>query len=130
MSYDEAEEDPEGRCRLRILLTEEEEVARLDAAVVESYAMNRSLLIFEAIQAGIKKSVINTLPRVSRRREVPVWVTRELKQQLKDLAESRSVTQQRLLRHFLFQYLTNPPWKENKSMSHPKLRLKSSSSRQ
>ena len=115
MSYDDAEEDPEGRCRLRILLTEEE-VARLDAAVVESYAVNRSLLVFEAIQAGIKRSVINTLPRVSRRREVPVWVTRELKQQVKHLAETHSVTQQRLLRHFLFQYLTKPPWKENKSM--------------
>jgi predicted DNA-binding protein len=115
MSYGNVEEDAEGRCRLRILLTEEE-IARLDAAVAESYAMNRSLLVFEAIQAGIKKSMINTLPSASKRREVAIWVTRELKQQVKHLAENHSVTQQRLLRHFLFQYLTNPPWKENKSM--------------
>jgi len=92
------------------LLTEEE-IEQLDCAVMESGALTRSLLVFEALKASLANSEIATLQRRSKRREVPIWITAELKSQVKDLARSHSVTQS-LLRHLLFRYLSQAPWNE------------------
>jgi len=72
--------------------------------------MNRSLIVFSAIRAGLINDEISTLQKRSKRREVPVWVTVELRNKVRELAIAHQVTQQSLLRHFLTQYLSEPPW--------------------
>ncbi len=98
------------RTRLRILLTEEE-IERLDSAVMESGALSRTLLVFEAIRAGLVKGETATMKKPSKRKAVPVWVTFDLKNRIKEAARANSVTQQSLVRHLLFQYIAHAPWK-------------------
>jgi metal-responsive CopG/Arc/MetJ family transcriptional regulator len=104
------------RVRIRILLTEDE-IRKLDSAVDESGAMNRSLLVSSAIQSGLMKNSIRTLQRNIKRREVPIWVTAEQKNKVRTLAKANQLSQQSLLRHFLHEYLTASPWERTENGS-------------
>jgi hypothetical protein len=107
------------RSKLRLLLTETD-AEQLGASVAESGACSRTLLIAEALRAGLanpnqalmcgKRSVI-----------VDAWVPTVLLGRLKEIAVTHHLPQQHLFRLFLFQYLALAPWNqdqtENKSTS-------------
>ena len=99
-----------GRGKLRVLLTECE-VERVDRAVAASGAWSRGLLIVEAVRAGLANPELK-LEDGRRLRRIDALVPRKLAARLKDAAALKNVTQQHLLRHFLFQYLTAAPWEQ------------------
>ena len=96
------------RCRIRLFLTEQE-LAELDRAVAESGAWTRSLLVAEAVHAGLLTQNL-TLKRERRRRRVPVRVPAKMLDGLRRLASSHDLTQQAILRHYLFRYIANKAW--------------------
>lgn len=98
------------RSRLRLILTESE-TAELDRAVAESGAIFRSLIIAEAIQAGLSRPADRTLTAERRCRRVDVWLPRGIGALVKRTAQAHKTTQQKLLRHFLFEYIASGPWK-------------------
>ncbi len=104
------------RSRLRILLTEQE-INLLDSAVAESYAVTRNLLVYSAIHEDLKTFKPETIQRPSRRREVPIWVPREMKSKVRELAKTHSISQQSILRHLLFQYITRAPWNNTENQA-------------
>jgi hypothetical protein len=104
------------RSRLRILLTEEE-INRLDPAVAESYAVTRNLLVCSAIHEGLKTFKPETIQKPSRHREVRIWVPKDMKNKIRELAETNSITQQTILRHLLFQYITRAPWNNTENQA-------------
>ncbi len=97
-----------GRGKLRVLLTECE-VERVDHAVAASGAWSRGLLIVEALRAGLANPELK-LDNGRRLRRIDALVPRKLVANLKNAAALNNVTQQHLLRHFLFQYLAAAPW--------------------
>lgn len=96
------------RSKVRLLLTEKE-AAELDRTVAESGALSRSLVIAGAIHTGLSNADF-TITQERRSRRVDVWVSRKLMTILRRAAITQAVTQQRLLRHFLFNYLADAPW--------------------
>ncbi len=97
------------RCsKLRVLLSECE-VERVEHAVAASGAWSRGLLIAEAVRAGLANPELK-LEGGRRLRRVDALVPRKLGLRLKEAAAANNVTQQRLLRHFLCQYLAAAPW--------------------
>ncbi|MGA3406121.1 MAG: hypothetical protein ABSD49_10370 [Candidatus Bathyarchaeia archaeon] len=101
--------DRKNRSRTRILLTRTE-LAQLHSAVIETRA-NKSFLVVEAIQRGLRESDYGNIP-TKRACKIDAWIPRDFKQRIKQLAEAYSVTQQSILRHFLFRYLKATPWKQ------------------
>ena len=94
----------EERVKIRLLLTESE-LETLDRAVSESGASNRSLIIFEALQAGLQVPT----PKIKwkkRNRRVDAWTSGEIKRRIAQLANEIGVTQQTLLRYFLATYIS------------------------
>ncbi len=98
------------RSRLRLILSESETV-KLDRAVADSGAMFRSLIIAEAINAGLSKHGNLTLTGEKRSRRVDVWLPKGIGELVKQAAQAHSTTQQNLLRHFLLEYVENGGWK-------------------
>ena len=99
----------ERRLRLFLLLTDSE-ADELERAARESGACSRSLVVTEAVKTGL----LNAEPKLrqeGRSRRVDVWIPRRVAVEFKQLAQKQGLTQARLLRHFLFQYLANAPWK-------------------
>ena len=92
------------RCKLKLLLTEEES-EKLANAVRTSGAPNRSLLILASIQAGLRGPKPLEL-QGKRSRVTYFWLSTLLLGEIRRLANERHVTQQKLLRHFLFTYLS------------------------
>ena len=94
----------EERVKIRLLLTESE-LETLDRAVSESGALNRSLIIFEAVQAGLQAPA----PKIKwkkRNRRVDAWTSGEIKRRIAQLANEIGVTQQTLLRYLLTTYIS------------------------
>jgi hypothetical protein len=87
------------------------EAERVDRAVVASGAWSRGLLIAEAVRAGLADPELK-LENGKRLRRIDALVPRKLASNLKNIAALNNVTQQHLLRHFLFQYLTAAPWEQ------------------
>lgn len=106
---------------MRLLLTEEE-LKRIDQALVESGALNRSLLILEAIQAGIANAALLRTVEGRRRWRVDFRIPRELKDKVQTVARRRHQTQQSLLRHLLFHYISRGPWLKSDSLEPADLR--------
>lgn len=103
-----------GRSRLRLFLTESE-TAELDRAVRESGALFRSLIIAEAIQAGLAGHADLVLIPQRRCRRVDVWMPKETEKRVRQVAAQHKTSQQELLRHLLFEYIRNGPWKANET---------------
>lgn len=97
-----------GRTKLRVLLTAAE-AERLDRAVEASGAWTRGLLIVEAVRAGLAKLELS-LGDGRRLRRIDTWAPRTLIASVRKLADENGVTQQQLLRQFLFQYIAAAPW--------------------
>jgi hypothetical protein len=97
-----------GRCRVRLLLTEEEAM-KLAEAVRVSGAPSRSLLILESLQAGLDTGNLTGLQR-RRNRPIPFWLPKEIMKETRNMAGRLKVSQQNLMRHFLFTYLASAPW--------------------
>jgi hypothetical protein len=95
------------RTKLRLLLTPTER-GKLDAAVLET-GTTRSLLILEAIQAGLADPNLKTTQE-KRNRRTDAWVPSPTKKKLRQLAATLNVTQQHLTRHILRAYLASAPW--------------------
>jgi hypothetical protein len=98
------------RSKLRLLLTESE-TERLNATSVQSGA-SRSLLISEAMRAGLANPN-QTFSHVRRSVIVDAWLPTRVVAALKRLAITYHLSQQHLLRLFLFQYLTAAPWEQH-----------------
>lgn len=101
-------------CRVRLLLTEDE-ASRVDSAVFNSGALSRALLVLEAVQFGLRLWANARGAQRRRSRRIEVRIPAELKSTVKDAAKRLGLTQQSLLRHFLFQYLTLSPWEQKSS---------------
>ena len=99
-----------GRGKLRVLLTECE-VERVDCAVAASGACSRGLLIVEAVRAGLANPELK-LEDGRRLRRIDALAPRKLIARLRYAAAAHNVTQQHLLRTYLFQYLTAAPWEQ------------------
>jgi hypothetical protein len=103
------------RCKVKLLLNEEESES-LAKAVRGSGTPNRSLLILESIQAKLHSP---TQPGLQRKRTKTLyfWLPTELMGEVRRLASELRVSQQNLIRYFLFTYLsqlerrTAPPTK-------------------
>jgi hypothetical protein len=92
-----------GKCRGLLLLTEGE--ARRLAASLTLTHLPRSFLIQEAIQAGLQTVDLANIP--GRRSKVLCFrLPTELLGRVRALAEELDTSQQTLLRHFLFTYLS------------------------
>lgn len=83
-----------------------------------SGAWSRGLLIVESVRAGLA----NPAPKLDngrRLRRVDALVPGSLAVSLKKFAADNGVSQQHLLRNFLFQYLAAAPWErgENEKQS-------------
>lgn len=96
------------RSAFELTLTDRE-LAELDAAVAESGAWTRSLLVSEAIHAGLLSNDLE-LTRQRRLRRVPVRVASSMLVEIRQLASSHGLTQQAVLRHLLFRFIANAPW--------------------
>jgi hypothetical protein len=101
--------------RLRLLLTQNE-LDHVDEAVTESGAQNRSLLVLEAIQANIT-GIMPGPVEGARCCRIDVRVPGEMRIKVKEVAALLGLTQQNLLRHLLFRYLTQAPWRTADSVS-------------
>ncbi len=100
---------------LRIHLTQAE-LRQLERAVNHSGAPSRAFLIFEAIQAGLRNT--NLREAQGRRvKKVNLRVPPEIKERIKQVAEYQAVTQQGLLRYFLFEYLASEPWRKTRTVT-------------
>ena len=103
------------RCKVKLLLNQEESES-LAQAVKTSGTPNRSLLLLESIQAKLHAP---TLPGLQRKRTKTLyfWLPTELMGEVRRLASELRVSQQNLIRYFLFTYLsqlerkTAPPTK-------------------
>jgi len=105
-----------GRCRVRLLLTEEE-ASRLAEAVQVSGAPSRSLLILESLQAGLHAQNLTGLQH-RRNHHITFWLPKEVMNEVRLIAGQLGVSQQSLMRHNLATYLAQPPWKANASNTH------------
>lgn len=97
----------ESRAKLRLLLTPSE-LEKIDAAVRDT-GTTRSLLILEALQAGLADSNLN-INQEKRDCRVDAWATGSMKEKLRLLAARLNVTQQYLTRTVLLTYLASAPW--------------------
>jgi hypothetical protein len=102
---------PTRRVRLFIFLTDSE-ADELERAALESGACSRSLVITEAVKTGLLAPKLK-LSQERRHRKIGAWIPRPTAVELKQLAHEHNLTRTRLLRHFLFQYLANAPWRNN-----------------
>lgn len=93
---------------LKIFLSEEEH-AELRRAFGEAELPNRSLLVFQAIHAGLQSSETHLTHR-KRTRTVSIHVSREFMATIRARARMYQVTQQSLLRGLLFHYIRNKSW--------------------
>ncbi len=111
MNFKVSGADARGRRRcskLRVLLSDCE-VESVERAVAASGAWSRGLLIAEAVRAGLANPELK-LEGGRRLRRVDALVPSKLALRLREVAAANNVTQQRLLRHFLRQYLAAAPW--------------------
>lgn len=96
--------------RVRLLLTEDE-VDRVDNAVFSSGSLSRALLVLEAVQVGLRMLNFRAAPG-RRCRRIDVRIPAELRKRINEVAKRLDLSQQSLLRHFLFQYLALAPWQD------------------
>lgn len=82
---------------------------KLAEAVRVSGAPSRSLLILESLQAGLDTGNLIGLQR-RRNRPIPFWLPKEIMKETRNMAGRLKVSQQNLMRHFLFTYLASAPW--------------------
>lgn len=92
------------RCKVKLLLTQEES-GRLAEAVKASGAPNRSFLILESIQTKLHAPNLAGL-QGKRTTILHCWLPTEIMAEVRRLAHEHGVTQQSLLRYFLFTYLS------------------------
>ena len=100
---------PSRHCKLRLLLSGWE-LDWLEGALEASGAWSRRLLIAEALRAGLASTALK-IQSNRRPRRIDARVPRKLALRLKQVAAENRISQQHLLRLFLFQYLTAAPWK-------------------
>jgi len=105
----------ERKCRGLLLLTEEE--ARRLADALTPFHLPRSFLILEAIQAGLQTADLKNIPG-RRRRILCFRLPVELRERVRELAEERHISQQSLIRYFLFTYLSQLERKSTPPTKH------------
>jgi hypothetical protein len=95
------------RSRARLLLNDAE-YARLRSAVHKTHT-NKSFIILEAIQRGLHHGPqLDNIP-TARTRRVDFWIPTEIDERVRELAKTHSLTQQSILRYFLFTDLKLQP---------------------
>jgi hypothetical protein len=92
-----------GNRRGMVLLTEEERLRLAEA--VNQFHIPRSFLILEAIQAGLKNPDTTTIPG-RRNRRLTFRLPSDTIKAVKQTAKEKGVSQQSLIRHLLFTYLS------------------------
>jgi hypothetical protein len=91
-----------------LLLLTEAEASRLAGAVKELH-VPRSLIILEAVQAGLQTLDPNVIPG-RRTKSVHFRLPPEVREKVRLVATQYQLSQQNLIRHMLFAYLAAPPW--------------------
>lgn len=107
---DEAAQQATGGSRTLVIALSDEELAELRRAAGEANLPNISLLVFQAIQAGLEGEETQGVQR-KRTRSVNIHVSKEFKEKIRMRARICRVTQQALLRGLVFQYLRSKPWR-------------------
>jgi predicted transcriptional regulator len=105
------------RARMALLLTEQQS-ALLEEALAGSLAPSRSLFVTEAINAGLT----NTQPQnlhTTRKRRIYVWLPSPVRKRIRELASTRKVTQQAVVRYFLLEYIRAARWDGNQTQAMP-----------
>lgn len=108
-----AQQGKGGSTTLQVWLSEDE-YAELRRAVANAQAPNRSLLVFQAIHAGLEGGGMRGIQR-KRTRAVNTHVSTEFKKKIRAKARMYGVTQQALLRGLLFQYIRNESRQTNRA---------------
>jgi hypothetical protein len=98
-----------GGSKTLVVFLSQEEYGELRRALGEANLPNISLLVFQAIQAGLENDEMDGVQR-KRTRTVNIHVSREFREKIRSRAHMFQVTQQALLRGLLFQYIRNKPW--------------------
>jgi hypothetical protein len=96
-----------------VVFLSQEEYGELRNAVDEANLPNMSLLVFQAIQAGLESDETRGVQR-KRTRTVNIHVSKEFMEKIRVRARMFQVTQQALLRGLLFQYTRSKPWLREK----------------
>ncbi len=102
-----------GSTTLQVWLSEDE-YAELRRAVANAQVPNRSLLVFQAIHAGLEDAKMHGIQR-KRTRAVNTHVSIEFKQKIRARAKAYGVTQQALLRGLLFDYIRKQSRRPNRN---------------
>src|SRR5208282_31211 len=95
--------------RIRVFLSKRE-YQRISFAATESGA-SRSLLVLEAIRVGLCNPDLASAD-TERHCRLDVRVPEEFAGTLKNLAQASGLTQQAVLRQFLFRYVNTSSWKK------------------
>jgi len=101
----------------------DEEFVELRRAVGEANLPNISLLVFQAIQAGLESNEAQRIQR-KRTRNVNIHVSKTFWEKIRLKAHLSRVTQQALLRGLIFGYIRNKRWETveagatNQGMGH------------
>jgi hypothetical protein len=103
------------RAKFQIRLCEEE-YAELERAFSESGIYTRSLIVFQAILTGLRNPKPPAL-QGKRNRTFHLHISSELKEKIRTAARSHGVTQQALVRAFLFDYIRRKPWETTQQLS-------------
>ena len=103
------------RAKFQIRLCEEE-YAELEKAFSESGIYTRSLIVFQAILSGLRNPKPPAL-QGKRNRTFHLHVSSEFKEKIRTAASSHGVTQQALVRGFLFDYIRRRPWETTQEPS-------------
>ena len=103
-----------GSSKTLVVFLSQEEYGELRRAVGEANVPNMSLLVFQAIQAGLESDETHGIQR-KRNRTVNLHVSREFREKIRLRARMSQVTQQALLRGLLFQYIRSKPWQRTQA---------------
>ncbi|MGA8855654.1 MAG: hypothetical protein WB643_00655 [Candidatus Bathyarchaeia archaeon] len=103
-----------GGSKTLVVFLSQEEYGELRRAVGEANVPNMSLLVFQAIQAGLESDETHGVQR-KRTRTVNLHVSREFMEKIRLRARMSQVTQQALLRGLLFQYIRSKPWQRTQA---------------
>ena len=95
----------EGRCK-GLLRLDEREAKRL-AEALEELHLPRSLIILEAVQAGLAKLDPACVPG-KRTHQLHFRLPADVREKVRRAAAEHHLSQQALIRHMLFTYLSSP----------------------
>lgn len=106
-----AQQTPGASGKTLVVSLSDDEFDELRRAVGEANLPNMSLLVFQAIQAGLESDETHCIQR-KRTRTVNIHVSRKFWEKIRLKARMSRVTQQALIRGLIFDYIRNKRWED------------------